>query len=344
MTEAHARYPDDPRSANWLGRFLYEAGRYDEACVNFARATGLATGASVYSFNEGSALLMNNRPREAVAAFLRSLNGDELLPAAHYWAWAAFNRLGLANDVITKLRMALHEDLAQVDCEQAPRLVELPSVTLCAIDCKVPDLAARSLRRSLAQCRFGAAKLFTSRPCKYDGIETVFIDPIESIEDYSRFVMKSLSAYIDTQFVLVTQWDGYVINAGAWSEEFLTYDYIGARWSNDIVKATGSPPGYDVGNGGFSLRSDMYLGAGTDPQLTETHPEDTHLCATYRPYLEKAYGIRWADAAIADRFSFEIFLPEGRPFGFHGSFNLCNFEPDPKWMRFEFLGPGPFAT
>jgi hypothetical protein len=343
MTEAHANDPNDPRSSNWLGMFLYEAGRYDEACVHFARAAGLAAGASVYAYNEGSALLMSGRAREAGMAYLRSLNGDELLPAAHYWAWGAFNRLGITNDVITRLRMALHADPDQAHCEPSSRRVELPAITLCAIDCKVPDLAARSMRRSMAQCQFGAAKLFTSRPCSYDGIETVFIDPIESIEDYSRFVMKSLSAYIDTQFTLVTQWDGYVINAGAWSEDFLAFDYIGARWSDDIVRAAGSPPEYAVGNGGFSLRSDMFLGAGTDPHLTETHPEDTHMCGTYRSYLEKAYGIRFADTAIADRFSFEIFLPEGRPFGFHGCFNLCNFESDPKWMRFEFLGPHAFA-
>jgi len=43
------------------------------------------------------------------------------------------------------------------------------------------------------------------------------------------------------------------------------------------------------------------------------------------------------NAAIADRFSFEINLPADKPFGFHGAFNICCFETDPKWMRFEFL-------
>jgi tetratricopeptide (TPR) repeat protein len=339
---ALARYPDDPRGDNLLGILHYNAGQFDDARAHFARAASLASEVSVYAYNEGLALLMGRRPREAAAAYARSLKGDELLPAAHYWTWAAFNRLGIANEAITRLRQALHNDPEQSHCEPRAQRVELDAITLCVVDCKLPDLAARSMRRSMAQCRFGAAKLLTSRQCGYDGIETIRIDPIESIEDYSRFIMKSLSRYIDTQFALVTQWDGYVINANAWSSQFLDFDYIGARWADDVVSERGSPPSYNIGNGGFSLRSDIFMGAGTDPDITETHPEDTHLCGTYRPHLEGAYGIRYADAEIADRFSFEIFLPESAPFGFHGSFNLSCFESDPKWMRFEFLGRDAF--
>jgi len=87
------------------------------------------------------------------------------------------------------------------------------------------------------------------------------------------------SRRIDTQFTLVTQWDGYVINAEAWTEEFLDYDYIGARWIGDVVKAAGSPPEYNVGNGGFSLRSDIFLGAGTDRHLTTPPPRKTRIFA-----------------------------------------------------------------
>ena len=337
------RDPDNPCGANSLGASRYNEGQFDTACVHFARAAALAPGVSVYAYNLGCALLLRGRHREAAFAFVSSLKGDVLLPEAHYWAWAAFKGLGKTSEVITRLREALYRDPAQAHCEEIPERANLSATTLCTIDCKVPDLAVRSLRRSMAQCRFAAAKLFTSRPGTYDGIETIHIDDIASIEDYSRFVMKDLSRYIDTPFTLVTQWDGYVINAGAWSDEFLAYDYIGARWSDDIVKGTGYPAEYDVGNGGFSLRSDIFLGAGTDPQLSRTHPEDKHMCLTYRPHLESAYGIRFADAAIADRFSFEIDLPETRPFGFHGSFNVCQFEPDPKWMRFEFLGPDALA-
>jgi hypothetical protein len=343
LAELYDRYPNDPRGANFLGMFFYNNGRVIEASTLFAKAAALANGVSAYAYNEGAALLLGDRPRDALGAFRRSLHGDTLLPEAHFWTWGAFNKLGVANDMIGRLRQALHQDPAQVDCEPLADRIDLPAITVCAIDCVVPDLALRSLRRSMAQCRFGAAKLLTSSACRHDDVETILIDPITSIEDYSRFVMKSLAQYIDTQFALVTQWDGYVTNAAAWSEEFLAFDYVGAKWSEDIVSGRGCPPDRNVGNGGFSLRSDIFLGAGSDPKFIQTHPEDTHLCGAYRPYLEEAYGIRFASGSVADRFSFEILLPESRPFGFHGSFNLCCFEPDPKWMRFDYLDGHLFA-
>jgi tetratricopeptide (TPR) repeat protein len=344
LSEACARYPNDARGANLLGFYYYCGDRYDEACTEFSRAAGLAGGVSVYECNLGSALLKANRPREAAAAYHRSLNGDALLHEAHYWAWGALSHCGTHREALARLREALDQDPAQKDFEPLPERVDLSDVTLCVADCAVPDLAARSLRNSMAQCQFAAAKLFTSHARRYDAIETIRIDRISNIEDYSRFIMKSLGSYIDTQYALVTQWDSYVVNAGAWSADFLNYDYIGARWADTTVKGMGSPPQHNVGNGGFSLRSDTFLGAGADPQLVQTHPEDTHLCGTYRSYLEQGYGVRFADAALADRFSFEIILPDKRPFGFHGAFNVCCFESDPRWMRFEFLGPNAFRV
>ena len=33
-----------------------------------------------------------------------------------------------------------------------------------------------------------------------------------------------------TPHVLLIQWDGFVVNPSAWSDEFLDFDYVGARW------------------------------------------------------------------------------------------------------------------
>lgn len=343
LAEACDRRPADPVGANLLGAAHYAEGRVAEAARQFARAASLAKDASAYAYNEGVALLQDSRPREALAALWRSLHADALLPEAHYWAWAALERCGVHRDALACMRRALDQDPAQAHAPLSPSRLDLARLTLCAVDCAVPDLAARALRRSMAQCRFGAVKLFTSHARRYEEFETVPIPHVASIEDYSRFVMKSLGEYIDTDFALVTQWDGYVVNAQAWSNDFLDFDYIGARWADEQIRAMGLPHNHNVGNGGFSLRSDIYMRAGGDPRFGQTHPEDRHLCATYRPLLEQGYGIRFADAAAADRFSFEIILPTAIPFGFHGFFNICRFEADPKWMRFWFLDPQTFA-
>ncbi|WP_321817168.1 MULTISPECIES: DUF5672 family protein [unclassified Paraburkholderia] len=49
-------------------------------------------------------------------------------------------------------------------------------------------------------------------------------------------MLKALVQHIATPWVLVAQWDGYVLDASRWSERFFEYDYIGAHWPH-------SPPG-----------------------------------------------------------------------------------------------------
>jgi Protein of unknown function (DUF5672) len=343
LVELNERYPNDPRSAHFLGMFLYNIGRTGEAARFFSKAASAAGTISAYSYNQGAALLMTDRPKEAAAAFHKSLHGDRVIPAAHCWTWLALDQVSKLRPTVSRLRAALEDDPAQRNFEAPPRRISVESTTLCAIDCLSPGLAVRSLRKSMAQCRFDSVKLLTSLPGRHEGIEVVAIDPINSIEDYSLFVRKSLARYIDTPFALVTQWDGYVTHGDSWSQEFLAYDYIGARWPTEVMKKTGGQPQYNVGNGGFSLRSQRFLRAGSDPKLTLIHPEDVHMCRTYRRLLEVEHEMQFAEAGIADRFAFEMEAPPGVPFGFHGCVNLCCFEPDPKWMRFDFLGPEAFG-
>ena len=194
----------------------------------------------------------------------------------------------------------------------------LPQVTLCAIDARSPALAAQALQRSMLQVDFGRVLLFThgwqpaERPV---GIEVVDVGPIRSGADYSHFVLRRLGGHVQSSHVLVSQWDGFVVDARAWSAEFLDCDYIGAVWP-------GQPPSRSVGNGGFSLRSQRLLRAGLDPRIVQEHPEDDMLCREYRALLEGEHGVRFATPAVASRFSFENRAPAGPTFGFHGPYHL----------------------
>ena len=194
----------------------------------------------------------------------------------------------------------------------------LPQVTLCAVDARGPALAAQALQRSMAHIDFGRVVLFThqwSPPKALPGIEVLDIGPITSGADYSRFVLRQLPAHVQTPHVLVTQWDGFVINADAWTDEFLNFDYIGAVWPDQPAAAC-------VGNGGFSLRSQRLLLAGLDPRIEQLHPEDLMLGSRYRSLLETAHGLRFAPPALARQFAFENEAPGGPTFGFHGPYNL----------------------
>jgi len=196
--------------------------------------------------------------------------------------------------------------------------LRLPHVTLCAVDTRSPGLAAQSLQRSMAQADFGRSVLFTHAwrpPTALQGIEVVDIEAIHSGADYSHFVLRSLPGLIDTAHVLVTQWDGFVVDATAWTDAFLEVDYIGAVWHDQA-------PGVNVGNGGFSLRSQRCLQAGLDPRITQEHPEDEVLCRTHRALFERELGLRFAPPELARRFAFENIAPSAPCFGFHGPYHL----------------------
>ncbi len=202
--------------------------------------------------------------------------------------------------------------------------LELPTVTLCCVDTRNHALALRALAKSREGVRFARTVLLTDAlPAGVAapvGVDIVAIPDIPSRDAYSEFVLKSLLPHIATEHVLLVQWDGYVVNPAAWDPKFLDCDYIGAKWFWAEV-------GERVGNGGFSLRSCKLLEALQDPRIRLVEVEDATIGRTFRTLLEQEHGVRFADEALADRFSFEAAYPIGKPFGFHGLFNFCRTVP-----------------
>lgn len=177
---------------------------------------------------------------------------------------------------------------------------DLPDVTLIGVDSN-PGRLKKAADKCTKWIKFGAVKLITHS--------------ITSKEQYSDFCIKDLYKHVDTSHMLICQHDGYVNNWQAWDNDWLQYDYIGAPWHyND---------GMAVGNGGFSLRSRRLMEiVASDRNITQHHPEDHHICRTYRPYLESKYGIKFAPIEVAEKFSFEGYLQPGKvlkdQFGVHG--------------------------
>jgi len=167
------------------------------------------------------------------------------------------------------------------------------------------------------------------------GIEIVKIDRLNQ-EQYSHFCLYELMNYVDTEYVLNFQWDGFVINPQLWNDEFLQFDYIGAPWIDLEHK--------NVGNGGFSLRSQRFLHSAskltynkniqfqnhTNEQLVT--PEDWFVCA-YSHDKMVDMGVKFADMKLAYTFSVEhpsihhrynrFDLATYKSFGFHGAFNAA---------------------
>ena len=142
------------------------------------------------------------------------------------------------------------------------------------------EAAVPSLVHSAAQLR-GCRALMISpeRPaCLPPHIEHQRVKPFGYI-GYSLFMLYALEYFIDTDFALVVQKDGWVLSADNWREDFYDCDYIGAPSVAALtINAAGDRSVYDgyvwqgelgradlevfpVYNGGFSLRSKRLLGA-----------------------------------------------------------------------------------
>lgn len=203
------------------------------------------------------------------------------------------------------------------DSGTEPRRIQLPAVTLCAVTTVNLAATLAAMRRCLDRADFAEAILFSNTPpgAAHPDIRHVPIDRLVSGADYSRFVMKRLEPHIGTSHCLLIQWDGFVVDAEAWDDRFLEFDYIGSVWPQ-------FDDGHVVGNGGFSLRSRKLLAALGSDEFAAVHPEDVSIGRTYRGRLESEHGIRFADAETAQRFAFERRSSATPSFGFHGVFNM----------------------
>jgi Protein of unknown function (DUF5672)/SEC-C motif len=146
-----------------------------------------------------------------------------------------------------------------------------------------------------------------------------------------------LYKYVDTEFCLIAQADGFIINPSSWDNKFLEYDYIGAPWPRMVGINNNTHGGFAfdknrVGNGGFSLRSKKLLAVCSRIKFDQLNlsikSEDLIICHYLYDDLLKA-AIKFAPIDLASKFSTEIVFDEisqnlTKSFGFHGKHWLSN--------------------
>jgi hypothetical protein len=65
-------------------------------------------------------------------------------------------------------------------------------------------------------------------------------EEIHHINWYCEFVVSKLPYIVTTDYYLIMQWDGFIVDTNYWNDDFYKFDYIGG--------------GHSLLNGGFSLR------------------------------------------------------------------------------------------
>ncbi len=286
-----------PRIGLSYERLLHEgrAGLLQLACV--LGLTPQDDGAAAADFL--SAALRRERPPEAVPHVGSAL--------AEGWAARAlalmrsFERDGESDALAEKFDVlaAAFDDASGLFAAAAPfprprRLLELPEVTLCAVEAREGRVAARALNAAATQLRGGDALLVS--PERQGGAFRHERVPLATEDAAAAFRVGGLAERLRTRFAMMLPWDGRVRDVGLWSPAFLDCDYVPARWTN----APDAPPP----PGGFSLRSARLLGALRDggfvpPPATS---DDAMIRGPWRPALEAA-GLRFAPDGLAAAFA-----------------------------------------
>lgn len=195
--------------------------------------------------------------------------------------------------------------------------LQLDRVTLVTIAGSNLEAHKRAFNICLHYADFASARFISSIDA-WDMPNFVKIPPMD-IKGYNKFLAKNLDVCFDTEFVLVAEWDGHILNPDAWRDEFYDYDYIGAPWLY-------MPEGKNIGNSGFSLQSKRLTSImANDPTIKEIHdkrydgyyPFDALVADYYRPYLESK-GIKYPSKELAFKFSAEGRKWTSSTFGFHG--------------------------
>lgn len=218
------------------------------------------------------------------------------------------DRLGsLTHNLTAKARIRLNK-------------IQLPNVTLICADGVDVERCIHAANISCCDIEFGAVKILSHLPSSDPRV--IKIRPLADKKDYSQFILKEIVDYVDTEFMLIFQYDGFVLNAAAWNIRFMLYDMVGAAWKFRPEKRTA--------NGGFSLRSrKMMKIIQEDPaiflqndHIIKNFAEDHVLFYIYREYLESHHKINIAIEEVCDWFSIEAWGVEENKyngsFGFHG--------------------------
>lgn len=239
------------------------------------------------------------------------------------------NRVGdhqVSNSLVnkmTKIKETVYIIIKNIKIKQN---IEIEKATLVAVSSIKIKETIKALKKSMHGIKYKEVLLISDEKPENlpNNIKYKKCKRINSLDEYSFFMLYELHKYIKTEYAIIVQYDGYVINPKKWKNIFLEYDYIGALWPKNMF-FTSEGKNIRVGNGGFSLRSKKVLSffhklkIPFDNKGNKYLNEDGMICNYYRKKLENS-GVKFANKKIASMWSRELFCDDyyrSDSFGFH---------------------------
>ena len=110
--------------------------------------------------------------------------------------------------------------------------LQLPQVTLIAVTSVKIYETIRALTYSMQGIDFGEVVLVThKKPFGLPkGITYKHTDRLTDIDRFNYLIAYELGSYVNTDYVILVHYDGFIVHPEMWRKEFLDYDYIGSPW------------------------------------------------------------------------------------------------------------------
>ena len=110
--------------------------------------------------------------------------------------------------------------------------IRLPNVTLIAVTSVKLYETIKALTYSMQDIEFGEVVLVTHRkPLGLPkGITYKHTEKITNIDKFNYLMAYELGSYVNTDYIILVHYDGFIVHPEMWRNEFLEYDYIGSPW------------------------------------------------------------------------------------------------------------------
>lgn len=194
------------------------------------------------------------------------------------------------------------------------------SVSLAILETRYHGLATMTLQQWTRRINFKEVLVFSDKNL-LPGAKWIPITPLSDINrDYGDIMVRGMWPFLNSEYMILINWDTLLRDQNSWSADFFDYDYIGSMWPWQ------APHNDNPDHCGISWRSQRLLQAMRYPAVESVSDAvPYHVSHQIEQMMRTKFQIRISDQEMDRRF-----VNEGRDldrndsFAVRGLWNIVN--------------------